>query len=208
MKGNQISPEQAATNAFSGSANGGTTLQAIRQQMPQAADELAAFKLRDMGLANAGQQNATATRLSPGTFVTDSAKLSPQAADALFGTDPALAQRVQDLATVGGSMKGTERFMNNSNTGAHGAATHIMAAPIAAMEGAVRGHEFGGWPGAAAGLIGGAAAPFAPSWLAGRLTTSPMLTRALAAPPAATLLPSAPLSIGASLPGVRGLLAP
>lgn len=208
IKGNQISPEQAATNALAGNANGGTTLQAIRDQMPKAADELAAYKLRDMGLANAGQQNATATRLSPGTFVTDAAKLSPQASDALFSANPALAQRVQDLATVGGSMKGTERFLNTSNTGTHGAAAHMMAAPVAAIEGAVRGHEFGGWPGAAAGLIGGAVAPFAPSFLAGRLTTSPLLTRAFAANPAVALQHSGMLAIPASYPAVHGLLAP
>lgn len=208
LRGNQITPEQAATNAFGNSPNGGTMLQTVRDQMPKAADELAAFKLRDMGLANAGQQNATATRLSPGTFVTDAAKLSPQATDALFGADPALAQRVQDLATVGGSMKGTERFLNTSNTGTHGAAAHMMAAPIAAMEGAIRGHELAGIPGAIGGLAAGAVAPFAPSYLAGRLTTSPMLTRAFAAPPAASLLPSGPLAIGAAYPAVRGLLAP
>lgn len=208
IKGNQISPEQAAANAFSGSANGGTMLQTVRAQMPKAADELAAFKLRDMGLANAGQQNATATRLSPGTFVTDAAKLSPQAADALFGADPALAQRVQDLATVGSSMKGTERFLNTSNTGTHGAVGHAMGAAVGAPMAAIEGYHQLGLPGAAAGLLGGTVAPLLPSYLASRLTTSPMLTKAFAAPPAASLLPSAPLAIGAAYPAVRGLLAP
>lgn len=205
LKGNQISPEQAANAALNSAPSGGTLLGEIRQQMPQAADELAAYKLRDMGLANAGQQNAAASRVSPSTFLTDRAKLSPEALNALFA-DPVAAQRLQDLSTVGDSMKSTERFLNTSNTGTHAATGHAMAGFASAVPAAIEGYHLGGIPGAAGSLGAAIAAPYVPSFLAGRLTTSPALTRLLAAPPAVPPQSSSLLSTAGSYPQLRALL--
>lgn len=176
LKGDQISPEKAAATVLNTAPNGGTLLGAIRQEMPQAADELAAYKLRDMGAATAGQQNATATRLSPGTFVTDKAKLSQQAHDALFGSNPALAQRIQDLATVGDSMKQTAKFLNTSNTGTHNMMTHVLG-------GAGAGFAAGGVPGALYGALGVPAT----EWLTAKGVTSPAVSRLMTAPSGQTV---------------------
>src|SRR5262249_32919134 len=86
-----------------------------------------------------------------------------------------------DLSTVADRMRDTARFLNTSNTGSHlQTATALASAPAAAWH----GYQTGGLPGALAGAVGGALLPYAPSWLAARATTSPLLTRYLAAPPA------------------------
>lgn len=206
-KANTIAPEAAAKAAFAGARQGGSTLDAIRQEMPAAADELAAFKLRDMGAATPGSQNAAGTRVSPGSFVTQLSprNLSPEATDALFGADPVLAQRVRDLARVGESMRNTERFMNTSNTASHLATGHaiggVMAAPFATYE----GYREGGVPGAIAGGAGAFLLPFVPSYAAARLATSPGLAGLLASP-AAVSAPSGLLGSAALYPQLRGAL--
>ena len=200
MKGDQIAPERAAANALSGAGGGGTMLGEIRREMPQAADELAAFKLRDMGLANAGVQNAEGARFSPGTFVTDKAKLSPEAFNALFLNDP----RIGALATVGDSMKQTARFLNTSNTETMQAMRHALAglSPV----GALAGGAAGGWPGAAAGWAMGAALPWATGYGAARATTSPALTALMAAPAAGSLSPELLNRAALLPPALRALL--
>ena len=172
--------------------------------MPGAADEIAAYKLRSMGLANAGQQDATGGRVSPSTFLTNSApqKLAPEAADALFGSNPAVAQRLQDLSTAAGAMKSTERFLNTSNTGTHGATGHMMASMMAMGPAALEGYHLAGVPGAVASGVGALAVPYLPGAIASRLTTSPMLTGLLAAPPAAALPSAGLLSAAGKYPSV------
>ncbi len=165
-------------------------LGAIRQEMPKAADELAAYKLRDMAAATAGQQNATATRLSPGSFVTDAANLSPEAKDALFS---GISQRLQDLSTVGNSMKQTAQFLNTSNTGVHSLFTHMLT-------GAGAGFAAGGLPGAMYGLLGLPATEYA----AGHAISSPGLTRLMAAPGGQTI----PWQLRLMGSGLPGALAP
>jgi hypothetical protein len=204
IKGDKITPERAAGNMLSSANAGGTMLQDIRARMPGAADELAAFKLRDMGLANAGQQGATGARLSPGTFLTDRAKLSTESADALFGSDPQIAQRIADLSHVAGGMKSTERLLNTSNTATNLGWRDAIAKLVGAVPGAFQGHAVGGVPGAIAGGLGGAGLGFAPGYLAARATSTPWLTGLLASPAAA---PASRLGPAAILPpALRGLL--
>ncbi len=205
IKGDQIKPEDAAKTVLNTGASGGTTLQAVRDQMPGAADELAAFKLRNMALANAGQQNATASRLSPGTFVTDRANMSPEAIDALFGADPTAAKRLADLSTAAGSMKATERFLNTSNTGAHGAIGHAATGMAGMIPAAIEGYVHYGIPGALAAGVGAAGAPFLPGWLAAKATTSPGLAQLLAAPAAAPVSKGLLARSAVLPPALRGL---
>jgi len=168
-----IKPEQAISAAF---GDDGTTLASIRQQMPQAADELAAYKLRDASLATPGRQNATATRTSPTTFGTDMSRLQPTAHDALFGADPALAARVQDLRTSANSMAETERLLNTSGTGAH---VGTLAAVEGGMELIPRLAEAFANPSVANfGKVAGAAVPLAAGPVLSRIATNPFLVNA------------------------------
>jgi hypothetical protein len=201
ISGDKISPEQAASAALRGTGAGGTPLAAIRQEMPQAADELAAYKLRDMALANAGQQSADLNRLSPGTFLTDYAKLAPEAGQALFSGDP----RVQALATVGDSMKNTARMLNTSNTGTYQAMRDTIGALVPG--GAVAGAAVNGAPGATIGALGALLGPLAANYGAARVATSPWLAQILSSQAAA--LPSAGLYNRAATlpPALRALLA-
>lgn len=200
-RGNTISPQQAASNILNTTSGGGTMLDRIRQQMPQVADELAAYKLRDMGLATAGQQDAAGTRLSPGSFVTDAANLSPEATRALFGTYPDVSQRVDDLRTVAGSMKDTQRFGNTSGTTPMAKAAEAFSIP-AMIEAARQGYEIGRVPGA----IMGAMAPFAPGMIGSRLMTMPGVNRYMANPGAGGSWPATGLAALGAMQYPPGLL--
>jgi hypothetical protein len=166
-----IAPERAAQTVL---GSGDTTLQALRREMPKAADELAAYKLRDMATATPGAAGAAGNEVSPATFLTDLNRFrqgAPGGHRALFGSDPAVAQNVDDLATVAGSIKDTAKRSNTSKTGPFMAIA--QAAP--AMAG---GYYAGGIPGA----VGAVAAPFAFNRLMGHAVTSPAMTRFAASP--------------------------
>lgn len=189
-----ITPEQAAKTVI---GSGDTTLQAIRAEMPRAADELAAWKLRDMRLATPGQAGATGAEPSVGSFLTDLNRLkqsSPNGFRALY-SDPTVAQRLDDLATTGASMKDTARRLNFSNT----AASLALQAGLAAVPGIM---AFG--PKGAAAAV----APLVGNYLAARAVSSPMLTRVASAPgPRATINPLAAALI-ANMQDRRNALTP
>lgn len=166
-----IAPERAAQTVL---GSGDTTLQALRQEMPAAVDQLAAYKLRDMATATPGAAGATGNEVSPGTFLTDLNRFrqgAPGGHRALFGSDPEIAQRVDDLATVAGTIKDTAKKANTSKTGPFTAIA--QAAPAIAG-----GYYAGGLPGA----IGAVALPFVANRLLGHAVTSPSMTRFAAAP--------------------------
>ena len=123
---NTIRAEDAYRAAMTGAQKGGTTLNDIRQQMPGAADELAAAHLHQSG--RAAVQNAAGTEVSPRTLVSNLSpnNLAPEARDALFGHDPALANRVEDLARVGEAMRRGEGYYNWSGTGGNIATGQLL----------------------------------------------------------------------------------
>jgi hypothetical protein len=109
-----VDPE-AATKAI---LNGGDThMQAIRQEMPDAADVLAAYKLRQAQTAKpsvAGAYDDTST----GTWLSNINRMrqqTPGGYDALFG-DPAVRGQLDDLQTVAQRLRATERHVNTSGT--------------------------------------------------------------------------------------------
>lgn len=205
---NTITAENAYSAAMTGAQRGGTILNDIRQQMPAAADELAAAKLLQSGRAT--MQNAAGTEISPRTLVSNLSpnRLAPEARDALFGHNPALAQRVEDLTRVGEGMRRGEGYYNWSGTGGHIATGQLLAGLGGAGYGAYKGYmdpENGGLWGAATGAIGPAVAALAPGYIAGHAVTYPGLTRFLATPsmaPAASL----PSTVLKAYPELRGLL--
>lgn len=167
-----ISPEQAYTAATSGANQGGTTLQAVRDEMPTAANEIGAFKLRDMAQATPGVRPATAAQgplVSPTTFVTNLNKMSPEANDALFGS-PLISSQLDDLRTSAGAMRETARQINTSGTGRYGALRDMLTSPLTAATAAGAGWEAAGIPGAVAGATAGLLGPWVPGALAARMT--------------------------------------
>lgn len=193
-----VNPEQAADNILN---SGDTTLQAVRQELPAGANELAAYKLRDMALARAGKQGSAGETISPTTFLTDYNNLrmrAPAGDGALFRSSPQTAQAMDDLATVANRMKETTEHVNVSKTGPYLTTKAMAEAPKDAALGAMSGYVAGGPLGALAGGVGGLSAPFIPGLLGSALTTTPLLTRFMATP--ATTLPRG-LAYGSRLLG-------
>lgn len=166
-----IAPERAARSVL---GSGDTTLQAIRREMPGAANELAAYKLRDMALATPGAAGRTGQETSVGTFLTDLNRMRQQMPGgfaALF-SDPAVARRIEALATVADTMKETARRANVSGTG-----------PYLAL-GEMGSTALGTWlathsPVATAASV---AAPYALNKTAGIVATNPLLSAMAGAP--------------------------
>lgn len=139
-------PEGAARSALSSAGSGGTTIAAIRQQMPDAANELAAFKLRDMAQANPGAQNAAGTLVSPSTFLSDWHRLSTEAQDALFPAGAART-RIDALRTISQGVRETGQLVNHSNSAVQATVPHMLE----------MGTLWGGGGYAAGGPLAGAA---------------------------------------------------
>ena len=186
-----IPPERAADTIL---GSGDTHLQAIRQEMPRAADELAAYKLRDMALATPGKAGKTGAETSVATFLTDLNKLrqaAPNGADALF-SDPDVTQRIRDLSTVADSIRETASRANVSRTG-----SYLGLAALGPL--AFEGYQYGGLKGAA----GAVAAPLIGNRLLASAVTSPTLARFAATPSPG--VPINPLLAGAisDIPGYQ-----
>jgi hypothetical protein len=109
-----VTPEQATNNILNG---GDTTMQAVRDQLPGAADTTAAFKLRQAATAKpsaATQYDDTST----GTFLSNMNRMrqnQPGGYGALYN-DPSVQQQLEDLSTVAGRLRATERHLNTSGT--------------------------------------------------------------------------------------------
>jgi len=172
-------------------------LERVRTNMPVAADELAAHKLRDMALATAGKQDAMGARVSPTTFATDTAKLSDEAVNALYGANPEVARRLASLRMVGGSMKDTEARANASRTAGAEGFGKMLSGGLA-----LQGYHMFGLPGAAAALT----LPWLPGGITSRFLTSPTAARVLANPGVGGAVPKTlPAAVG-SMPTWPGLL--
>lgn len=109
-----VRPEQATNNILN---SGDTTMQAIRQEMPDAADVVAAFKLRQAQTANPSVATAH-DDTSTGKFLSNVNRMrqrTPGGYDALYNT-PGVRQQVDDLATAAGRLRATEKHLNTSGT--------------------------------------------------------------------------------------------
>ncbi len=109
-----ITPEQATSNLLK---SGDTTLQAVRQRIPAAADALAAHKVGEMATAKPSVGAYTDT--STGSFLTNYNRMrqqQPGGYQALYGHNPAVSQQMDDLATVAQRLRETERHLNTSGT--------------------------------------------------------------------------------------------
>jgi nucleotide-binding universal stress UspA family protein len=175
---NSITPETAANYALRGTGSGGTTLNDLRSAMPDAVNELAAYKLRDMAAATPGRMTQDQPT-SATTFSTELNRLSPEARTALFGSYSPMLDALQTVAERG--KETYQRFGNPSGTASTLQHANLFTAPRDIALAAMGGHEVGGMPGA---VLGGASTGV--GYLAGpalaNLTAREALTRYLAAP--------------------------
>jgi hypothetical protein len=179
-----IRPDDAAGRLLSDNV----ALQQLRQRVPEAADALASYNLRNMATAKPSSQGDVST----GSFLTNLRKQQqqdPEGHAALY-TDPAAAQDVRDLGTVAGQFREVEKNMNASKTGKTGLI-------IGAGGAAGAGYAHSGIPGALAVLGSTLASPY----LAGKLLTNPDMIRLAATRPG----PRPPMDYKAA--GLLGYLA-
>lgn len=114
-------PETVYNAALAGTRDGATRLARVMSSLPQDEQDLVrATVLSRMGRAVASQQNAVGDALSPDTFLTNWARMSPEAKAVLFGTSQngsqlrsALDSLTQTLAAV----RGSKPLFNPSGTG-------------------------------------------------------------------------------------------
>lgn len=185
----EIAPDAAARNLLN--ANG-SDLQLLRQNIPQAADAIAGYKLATMDTPQPGKAIG-AGDTSTETFATNLSRLrdgNPAAHDALFGGDPSVAQRVDALGTVAGAQRQTSQYVNPSRT----AYTNMALSLIPTVLG---GLYEGGPLGAAAAAGSTIGVPYGTA----RILTNPALIRLMGAQPGPRNIRPALGGLLGSLPG-------
>jgi hypothetical protein len=142
----------------------------LKSLTPAERDIVKSDFIRRLGLAKAGQQNATGDIFSTQTFLTNWNKISPQAKNVLFsGKDGDVRRSLEQIAKASQYIKeGSKVFQNPSGTAAAG----LVAGEVGAISGAV---VTGNFPAAAILLSG-----LATTNLTARLMTNPKFVKWLA----------------------------
>lgn len=112
-------PEKVFTSLMSGTRDGATTLRQVLSSIDEPSRQiLAASALQRMGKAVASSQNAAGTAFSAETFLTNWARMSPDARQVLFGSLPGnYAQNVSQLAANMQALRAYGKLIPNaSNT--------------------------------------------------------------------------------------------
>jgi len=190
-----ITPAQAGNWLATRAANDPTIMGSIRANLPPVADSTAAYKLRDMAAATAGNQNAAGTAISPRSFLTDWNRLSPESKNSLY-PDPQIRARVDALAKVSESTKQAFSLQNTSNTQPNEGLKQVLEAIGMMAGGQALGGEFGG----AGLLLGGTRAAMpAINWT---------LAHAVANRPLASMMATkSPLLFGGQSPAIGAYTA-
>ena len=174
--------EKAFAYLMSAAKDNAMALQRLRRQFtPDEWNSVAGSVLRQIGLARAGAQDATGEVFSVSTFLTRWNEVTPAAKEALFGGPryAPMAQALDDLVYVVGSLKAVDKLTNTSNT-----ARHLIAfGTIQTLGRVLTGPMVGGTAGALAGgptgaVLGAVVAPR----VAARLITSPTFVKWLTTP--------------------------
>lgn len=192
---NTIAPEAAAKSLLGSGKNGDYFLSQVRSEMPQAADELGALKLRQAGLDDPESVGSVVSNKFPKQW----ASLSPEAKEALY-PDPAArakidatvnaTQRVQDIGVRPGA--GAPLFTGLSALTLGGVGEHLGEV-VASHLGAATSNVLGSGAGAA---LAGAALPYASRIGANILSRNAALARLASVPGAQFAAP--PWRIGAA----------
>ncbi|MBT8449293.1 MAG: hypothetical protein KJO69_06365 [Gammaproteobacteria bacterium] len=112
-------PEKIYGALMSGTKEGATTLRTVMKSLkPDERKAVTAATVRRMGKATPGQQDETAEAFSINTFLTNWARLSPEARGVLFGgLGPKFNKDMESLASVAGNLRGgSSVFANPSGT--------------------------------------------------------------------------------------------
>ena len=171
--------EKAFNYALAGARDGPSRLRAVRRVMDdQTWGEFAGAKLRQMGEAAPGAQNATGDLFSVSTYLTNWNRLPQEAKNVLFDGNGAAREGLDRIARIANSMKDTQRLANTSRTAGNAMVLQILSGGSFGGAGAV----IGGWPGAAIGGMVGVALPVVSSNAAARLMTNPAFVKWAATP--------------------------
>lgn len=146
-------PEKVFSSLMSGTKDGATTLRQVMASIDEPSRQiLAASALQRMGRATASAQNAAGTAFSAETFLTNWAKMSPEAREVLFGSLPGkYSQSVSQLAANMAALRAYGKLIpNSSNTaqalifsGEAGVALHALLTGDLKMAGAIAGSAAG-----------------------------------------------------------------
>ncbi|WP_329762630.1 hypothetical protein [Stenotrophomonas maltophilia] len=154
--------------AMSGTRDGGTTLRAVMQSLPQDGQKaVTSAVIKRMGLANPGAQDAAGEAFSARTFLTNWNNVSPEARRALFDRyGEGFSKQIDQLARVADNIdKGASVFKNPPGTAKSAAALAYAGALVTSL-----------WTGGTAPLLAaGVGANGAARWL-----TNPKTVRMLA----------------------------
>ncbi len=111
--------EKVFNAALAGTKDGATTLRTVMKSInAEERQMLTAAVIRRMGKSTPGQQNASTSSFSIETYLTNWARLSPEARGTLFGTHgPKFRKDMQALADVASNVRdGSRVFSNPSGT--------------------------------------------------------------------------------------------
>lgn len=112
-------PEKVFLAATSGTGEGATTLRTVMRSLPKEGQSaVTASVIRRLGRATPGKQNDVGDQFSTETFLTNWAKLSPEAKTALGGPHgPEFRKNLDALASVANNLRqGSKVFANPSGT--------------------------------------------------------------------------------------------
>lgn len=118
-------PEQVYNAVMQGTKDGGTTLRAVMQSLPEQGQKaVTAAVIKRMGMANPGAQDAAGDVFSAATFLTNWNKVSPEARRALFDRyGSGFSQSMDRIARVADNIKqGAKVYANPSGTANRAAA--------------------------------------------------------------------------------------
>lgn len=164
-------PEKVYNAVMSGTQDGGTTLRAVMQSLPEDGQRaVTAAVIKRMGLARPGAQDAAGEAFSANTFLTNWNRISPEARRALFDRHgPRFTQNMDKIARVADRIKsGSQVFANPSGT-ANRAAAITYAGSLAGSLLTGQVGVFGGLAAGGAGanlLARGMTSPTVVNWLA------------------------------------------
>ncbi len=129
-------PERVFQAAMAGTRDGGTTLRAVMQSLPQDGQKaVTAAVIKRMGMATPGAQDAAGDVFSAGTFLTNWNRVSPEAKRALFDRyGSGFSQSMERIAKVADNIKtGSKVYANPSGTANRAAAYTYGASLVASM---------------------------------------------------------------------------
>ena len=164
-------PEKIFQGVIAGTKEGATTLRTVMKSLkPEEQRMVSAAVVRRMGKATPGQQDVSGEAFSVETFLTNWAKLSPEARGTLFGRfGPEFKKNMDSLASLASNIRqGSGVFRNPSGT--------QQAITLQTAAGGSAFMAFMGQPKVAAAILGTTGA----SNLTARLMTNPKFVRFLA----------------------------